>query len=628
MRAGAVGLCRNESDGPNSRSPSPSEGLFFIPESTMISPRTAAGEPQPPTLTLTAAFEGIEGSYSHAVLNAYAARRGVVFAPLGCSSYRAVAQAVLSGQADLGLLPIDNAIAGTIREGYDVLAEYELDLLAEITWRMEHRLLAIPGATLAGLREIDSHPVVLAECGRFLGTLADVRRVPVPDTGVAARDVAAAADPTRGAIASAEAARRYGLIELADTIADHPDNFTRFVLFRAPNAVGPAAEFEPAEDFAVRKTSLMFAVADAPGALGSCLSILGAHGLNISKLDSKTRLGANAQSSFYADVDGDVRDERFADALRALREVTVTLHVIGTYDASSAPPRVYRESAIAVDERPAVVPKPDKVAFPKAQRQGELHVRSRVYVGDVAIGDGNFVIIGGPCSVESRDQILATAEAVAAAGGVMLRGGAFKPRTSPYAFQGLGWEGVALLAEASRASGLPIVSEVMSIDQVERMAASVDLLQIGARNMQNYDLLKAVGKAQRPVLLKRGMAASIDELLAAAEYILSEGNPNVILCERGIRTFETATRNTLDLSAVPVLRERTHLPVLVDPSHGVGVRRWIAPLCRAAKAVGAHGLLLEVHPNPAEAKCDGDQALTFADFRAIVAELARIPLPA
>ncbi|HEX3463275.1 MAG TPA: 3-deoxy-7-phosphoheptulonate synthase [Candidatus Elarobacter sp.] len=580
-------------------------------------------EPTAPALTMTAAFEGIEGSYSHAVLDAYAARRGVRFAPLGCTSYRAVAHAVLSGRADLGLLPVDNAIAGTIREGYDALAEYELDLLAEITWRMDHRLLALPGATLEGLREIDSHPVVLAECGRFLGTLADVRRVPVPDTGVAARDVAAAGDLTRGAIASSDAARRYGLVELADTIADHPDNFTRFILFRAPNARGPASEFEPAEDFANRKTSLLFSVADAPGALGRCLSILGAHGLNVSKLDSKARLGASQQWSFYADVDGDVREPRFADALRALREVTVALHVVGTYDASTAPPRARREPAIVVDDAPPTVPKA-AVKHPKAQRQDE-NVRSRVMVGDVAVGDGHFVVIGGPCSVESREQILATAQAVLEAGGVMLRGGAFKPRTSPYAFQGLGWEGVALLAEASRATGLPVVSEVMSIEQVERMAASVDLLQIGARNMQNFDLLKAVGKTDRPILLKRGMSATIDEVLSSAEYILSEGNPNVILCERGIRTFENSTRNTLDLSAVPVLRERTHLPVIVDPSHGVGVRRWIAPLCRAAKAVGAHGLLLEVHPNPAEAKCDADQALTFGDFKRIMAELASVP---
>jgi 3-deoxy-7-phosphoheptulonate synthase len=590
----------------------------------MISDQPASGGPHAPALTLTAAFEGIEGSYSHAVLEAYAARRGVTFVPLGCSSYRGVAHAVLSGRADLGLLPIDNAIAGTIREGYDALAEYELDLLAEITWRMEHRLLALPGATLEGLREIDSHPVVLAECGRFLGTLADVRRVPVPDTGVAARDVAAARDLTRGAIASADAARRYGLIELADTIADHPDNFTRFVLFRAPKAHGPAADFEPAEDFAVRKTSLVFAVANIPGALGRCLSILGAQGLNVSKLDSKARLGVSGQSSFYADVDGDVRDERFAEALRALRDVTVALHVIGSYDASDAPPRRERAPAVVIDVAPAVTPPPAKREL-KVTRQDES-ARARVMVRDVVVGDGHFVVVGGPCSVESREQIIATAEAVAAAGGVMLRGGAFKPRTSPYAFQGLGWEGVALLAEASRASGLPTVSEVMSIDQVERMAQSVDLLQIGARNMQNFDLLRAVGKTDRPILLKRGMAASIDELLSSAEYILSEGNPNVILCERGIRTFETATRNTLDLSAIPVIRERTHLPVFVDPSHGVGVRRWIAPLCRAAKAVGAHGLLLEVHPNPSEAKCDADQALTFSDFANIMAELAEIPV--
>ena len=207
----------------------------------------------------------------------------------------------------------------------------------------------------------------------------------------------------------------------------------------------------------------------------------------------------------------------------------------------------------------------------------------------------------------------------------MLRGGAFKPRTSPYAFQGMGWEGLALLAEAGRATGMPIVSEVMSVDQVERMGQSVDMFQIGARNMQNFDLLKAVGKTHIPVLLKRGMSASLDELLSAAEYILAEGNPDVVLCERGIRTFETATRNTLDLSAVAVLREKTHLPIMVDPSHGVGVRRWIRPLCRAAKAVGANGILIEVHPNPAVALSDADQALTYADYEEIVADLARIP---
>lgn len=592
----------------------------------MTTAETQARSTATPPLTMTAAFEGIEGAYSHVVLEAYAGRRGVAFAPLGCTSFRGVAHAVLSGRADVGLLPIDNAIAGTIREGYDVLAEYELDPLAEITLRLDHRLVGLPGATLEGVREVASHAIVLAECGRFLATLPDVKRVPVGDTAIAARDVAAAGDPTRAAIASQEAAARYGLVELAGSIADHPDNTTRFLLFRAPAAVGAAREFEPAEASADRKTSLIFSVADKPGALARSLDAFGKQGLNVSKLDSKARLGTS-EFAFYVDVDGDVREERFADALRELRDYTSSLHIIGSYDAGNAPPRVRRTIDVVIDNTPAAVPAASKQKqhFPKVTREAG-QPRSKVRVGNLVIGDGTFVIAAGPCSVESREQVLAVAHEIADHGATLMRGGAFKPRTSPYAFQGMGWEGLALLAEAGRETGLPIVSEVMSLDQVDRMEGQVDCYQVGARNMQNYDLLKALGRKQKPVLLKRGMSASLDELLSAAEYILSEGNPDVILCERGIRTFETATRNTLDLSAVPVLRERTHLPIMVDPSHGVGVRRWIRPLCRAAKAVGANGILIEVHPNPAVAKSDADQALTFADFEEIVADLAQIPI--
>jgi 3-deoxy-7-phosphoheptulonate synthase len=591
----------------------------------MTTAQTQAPNTDTPALTLTAAFEGIEGAYSHVVLEAYAGRRGVTFQPLGCATFRAVAHAVLGGRADVGLLPIDNAIAGTIREGYDVLAEYELDPLAEITLRLEHRLVGLPGATLEGVREVESHAIVLAECGRFLATLPDVKRVPVGDTAIAARDVAAAKDPSHAAICSKEAAERYGLVELAGSIADHPDNTTRFLLFRAPVASGLAAEFEPAASGSDRKTSLIFSVADKPGALARSLDAFGKHGLNVSKLDSKSRLGTN-EFAFYADVEGDVREERFADALQDLKAYTSSLHIIGSYDAGTAPARVRRTLDVVVDNAPAVVPSVSKQKqnFPKVTREPG-QPRSKVRIGNVVLEDGTFIIAAGPCSVESREQVLAVAHEIHDHGAVMLRGGAFKPRTSPYAFQGMGWEGLALLAEAGRETGMPIVSEVMSVDQVERMGQSVDMYQIGARNMQNFDLLKAVGKTQIPVLLKRGMSASLDELLSAAEYILAEGNPDVVLCERGIRTFETATRNTLDLSAVAVLREKTHLPIMVDPSHGVGVRRWIRPLCRAAKAVGANGILIEVHPNPAVALSDADQALTFADYEEIVADLARIP---
>ena len=247
--------------------------------------------------------------------------------------------------------------------------------------------------------------------------------------------------------------------------------------------------------------------------------------------------------------------------------------------------------------------------------------RTVVRVGHVAVGGGRFTLIGGPCSVESKEQVDEIAAAIGAAGAQILRGGAFKPRTSPYSFQGLGELGLSLLHDAARANGLAVVTEVMQPDQVEVCARYADLLQVGARNMQNFSLLNALGDQRKPVLLKRGMSASVDELLWAAEYVLARGNDQVILCERGIRTFETATRSTLDLSAIPVLHERTHLPVIVDPSHAAGDRRYVPALARAAKAVGADGIMVEVHPRPAEALSDGPQALTLPMWRILAREL-------
>jgi 3-deoxy-7-phosphoheptulonate synthase len=237
-----------------------------------------------------------------------------------------------------------------------------------------------------------------------------------------------------------------------------------------------------------------------------------------------------------------------------------------------------------------------------------------VDVGGVKIGGGHFTVIAGPCSVENWETLEETAKAVKAAGAHLLRGGAFKPRTSPYAFQGLGEEGLKLLARARELTGLPVVTEVMDTAQVELVARYADMLQIGARNMQNFDLLKAVGEVRKPILLKRGLAATIKEWLMSAEYIFSRGNYQVVLCERGIRTFETYTRNTLDLSSVPAAKELSHLPVIVDPSHATGKRSLIAPMCAAALAAGADGLTLEVHPRPEEALSDGDQSLLPADF--------------
>ena len=246
---------------------------------------------------------------------------------------------------------------------------------------------------------------------------------------------------------------------------------------------------------------------------------------------------------------------------------------------------------------------------------------SKVKVGNVIIGGDSLVIMSGPCAVESREQMLATAHSIKKAGAQILRGGAYKPRTSPYAFQGLEEEGLKFMKEAREETGLPVICEVTSLNAIEAAVKYVDMLQIGARNMQNFYLLKEAGKSGLPVLLKRGLSATIDEWLNASEYIIAEGNPNVVLCERGIRTFETATRNTLDISAVPVIKEKSHLPIIVDPSHATGVRAYVKPLSMCAGAVGADGLMIETHPNPAFALSDGPQSLTFEQFEELAKSL-------
>ena len=265
-----------------------------------------------------------------------------------------------------------------------------------------------------------------------------------------------------------------------------------------------------------------------------------------------------------------------------------------------------------------------RVSEPFKQANRKFHPTDTVVeAGGVKIGGGNFAMIAGPCSVETLDQIVSVAMSVKKSGAQILRGGAFKPRTSPYAFQGLKNEGLKLLVEAKKASGLPIITEIMNIRALE-LFEDVDIIQVGARNMQNFDLLQELGKTNKPILLKRGLANTLQELLMSAEYIMSEGNDRVILCERGIRSFETYTRNTLDLSAVPVLHELTHLPVVVDPSHATGKSKLVAPMAAAATAAGADGLMIEVHNDPAKALCDGAQSLTPQQFDAVCKQVKAI----
>ncbi|MCL4235956.1 MAG: 3-deoxy-7-phosphoheptulonate synthase, partial [Deltaproteobacteria bacterium] len=317
--------------------------------------------------------------------------------------------------------------------------------------------------------------------------------------------------------------------------------------------------------------------------------------------------------------------------LGAMRERARVLKVLGCYPIRTkgyegvepaaqiaAPPEA--ADAAPVCETPAPKsgkPKPYRLAAREAGRRD-----TQIKIGNALFGGGAFALIAGPCAVESREQIFESARIVREAGAVMLRGGVFKPRSSPYSFQGLGWEGLDMLVEAGRKFGLPVVTEVLTPGDVQRVAQQTDMLQIGARNMQNFALLAEAGRCARPILLKRGMMSSIEELLLAAEYILAGGNTQVILCERGIRTFENATRNTLDLQAVPVLKRLTHLPVIVDPSHAAGERDIIVPMALAARAAGADGLIVESHPDPDKALCDGPQALTTPMLNELASKLA------
>jgi 3-deoxy-7-phosphoheptulonate synthase len=295
------------------------------------------------------------------------------------------------------------------------------------------------------------------------------------------------------------------------------------------------------------------------------------------------------------------------------------LAIIGAIGDREHVARLGLDASPGVDR---VVPilKPYKLASAELHQGG----RSVLDIGGAKIGGEHFALIAGPCTVESREQTLSTARVVKAAGATLLRGGAYKPRTSPYSFQGLGEAGLRILAEAKAETGLPIVTELMDIRDLEAVVEVADVIQIGARNMQNYTLLTEVGRCGCPVMIKRGLSSTLEELLMAAEYVLKEGNENVLLCERGIRTFETAYRFTLDLTAIPVLKELSHLPVIVDPSHAAGRRDLVEPLSLAAAAAGADGIIVEVHPDPDEAICDGPQALRSEDFAAFAAKVEQV----
>ena len=542
-------------------------------------------------------YQGAPGAYSDlAIEKLFESRPTPVRERAGFHSFRAVLDALEANEIDYALLPIENTVAGSINEVYQLLADRNVHVVDEEYWEVKHVVAGLPGAELDDLEVIRSHPVALQQCVRFLEGLVGCTAESHFDTAGSAQSVLHQADPRIGAICSEEAALRVGLVVLQRDIADQPHNTTRFLLI--------AREAEKIDPRLAARTSLLFTADHRRGALAGCLHDFDQQGINLCKLESRPLPELPWEYLFYIDVEGNVDDPRMERALESLREHANQLRVLGCYPNRSAKEKVV--SPWENGDVPAAPSVPAEPSTGEARKPSSTVVR----VGDVEIGADTFTLILGPCAVESRSQMIESAAMAREAGAHLLRGGVFKPRTSPRSFQGLGWEGLDLLVEAGRAYSLPVVTEVLRAEDVQRVAQQADVLQVGARSMQNFALLRELGRIHRPVLLKRGMSATIDELLSAADYILSGGNQQVIFCERGIRTFETSTRATLDVSAIPVLKSRSPLPVIVDPSHAAGKRELVVPLACAAAAGGADGLIIELHPDPPQALCDRDQALT------------------
>ena len=569
------------------------------------------------------AFQGIEGSYSHLAAQEYFSRKGASIFYLGRSQFKDVVDAVEKGKAELAILPIENTTSGGINDVYDLLLHAQLSIVGEVKFKVEHCLLGLPDASLSNIRTIYCHPQTVLQCSDFLAELPHLKIEYFTDTALSGKKIIEEGNATQAAIASAEAARLYGLSVVERGISNQSANFTRFLV-----ASRKAIEVDPRIPC---KTSIVMMTGNQPGSLLETLLVFRDHGINLTKLESRPILENPWEEMFYLDFEGNLADEKIQNGLDEVTRSVRFIKVLGCYPS--------QDLRGPMSERDSVAPQADGKAESAAEplfkpvhdkrKASGYRLASREYksedtvieVKGARLGGDDLVVIAGPCAVESMDQIMACAREVKEHGGLILRGGCFKPRTSPYSFQGLGYEGLDMLVEAGRKYDLPVVTEVLSPDDVVRVAEKADILQIGARNMQNFTLLSEVGRARRPVMLKRGMSSSLDELLQAAEYILAGGNQQVFLCERGIRTFETATRNTLDLSAVPVLRGRTHLPVIVDPSHAAGKRDLVAPLALASKTVGAHAIMVEIHPEPKKALSDGPQALLFPQFESLMAGL-------
>ncbi|KAF0152933.1 MAG: phospho-2-dehydro-3-deoxyheptonate aldolase [Ignavibacteria bacterium] len=567
--------------------------------------------------SISISFQGIEGSYSYLAAQKYFSHSNYSLNFHFKKLFSEVVEAAEKGEADYAILPIENTTSGGINEVYDLLLHTTLSIVGEEKFQVKHCLVAIEDIPLNKIKKVYAHHQAAAQCSKFLETIPKAAIEYFADTAMSVQRVAEEGNQHFAAIASEEAAKLYGLKILKIDIANQAENFTRFLIAtRKPQKVDTRIPC---------KTSIVMATSHTPGSLVDALGVFRKYQVNLLKLESRPIIGNPWEEMFYLDFEGNIFDEQIQKVLEELGHYTRFMKVLGSYPSQELEKTKLEYTKILnVEEKVHSVEEKKEVVKAPAVVKGKsksYRLASREYkpedtiikVRNVEIGGNGFVVMAGPCSVENEEMIMQCALEAKENGAHILRGGCFKPRTSPYSFQGMGYDGLNLLVEAGKYYDMPVITEVMDTEQVSEVAKTADILQIGA-----------VGKTHRPVMLKRGLSASIDEWLNAAEYILAHGNRQVILCERGIRTFETATRNTFDLSAIPVVKELTHLPIIADPSHAIGVRDKVIPLAKAAKVVGAHGIMIEFHPDPPKALSDAEQALYFEQFESLMKDLYKL----
>ena len=576
---------------------------------------------------LCIAYQGVEGAYSFLAGEKFFRGQLDNCSFEGYKSFADVVAAVETGQADYAMLPIENTTAGSINAVYDLLLATKLNIVGEEVFPVQHCLLGIEKAPLSTIRRIYSHYQALAQCSDFLSRLKNCDQETYMDTAEAAKKISAEADPSQAAIASEEAGRIYGLKVLKRNLANQRENFTRFVVVAPrPSQVDSRVPC---------KTSLVLSTGHHEGALLKALAILDEHKINLTKLESRPMQGSPFTYIFYLDFEGNASDPKIQEALVRLSGATNYLRILGTYprerhDKTRPSTRSRVPEKTDVEEEAAPAPAPGEGTAPAASGNGEgrnltdLAIKPEgtiLRLGETELGGSEYVVFAGPDCISSMDQIGAHARQVSECGAMVLHGSCLEASDSPFKTRRINFDLLDVLTTAGKDFGLPVMTEVESVLDVAQAAQLADLLKIGPRNMQNFSLLEEAGKTGRPIVLCRGLSATNDEFLEAAECVLVQGNQQVILCERGTRIDERNSRNTLDLGAVASIRQMTHLPVLIDPSRAIDNSGLVLPLASASRAFGAHGLVVDMRQNGNENPGIDSLTLGFDEFSKLMSDL-------